>query len=96
VTGVWVFPGDVVSIASAIGSKLEPDNTLWTNRFVIKSQSSKREYVVAQRKTDGVWGCGCPAWRHRRWCKHIDELHAKLHRIGYGVTLDENVQRRNG
>lgn len=91
-SGVWVFPGDVVTIASSIGSKLEPDNAVWTNRFRIKSQSSSREYVVAQRKTDGVWGCGCPAWRHRRWCKHIDDLHQRLFRIGYAVQTDANIK----
>lgn len=83
-----MFPGDVVSIASSIGSKLEPDNAVWTNRFVIQSQTSNREYVVAQRKTDGVWGCGCPAWTRRkdRWCKHIAELHHRLKGIGYDIA----------
>lgn len=90
--GVWVFPGDVVAIATSIGSKLEPDNAQWTNRFVIKSSSSNREYVVAQRKSDGVWGCGCPGWRSRRWCKHITDLHQRLARIGYQVTLDDNIK----
>lgn len=87
-TGVWVFPGDVVAIASAIGSKLEPDNKVWTNRFHIQSRTSNRTYVVAQRKTDGVWGCGCAGWRNRRWCKHIDELHEKLRRYGYEITTE--------
>jgi hypothetical protein len=87
-SSVWVFPGDVVGIASRIGSRLEPDNEVWTNRFWIDSTSSDRKYLVAQRKTDGVWGCSCPGWRHRRWCKHITELHGKLRGIGYDVTLE--------
>jgi hypothetical protein len=86
--GVWVFPGDVVGIASRIGSRLEPDNDVWTNRFWIDSTSSDRKYLVAQRKSDGVWGCSCPGWRHRRWCKHITELHNKLRTIGYDVTTN--------
>lgn len=79
----WVFPGDIVSIASQIGSSLEPNNAAWTNRFRIESESSNRVYVVAQRRTDGTWGCGCPGWRHYRHCKHVDDLLARLRRIGY-------------
>lgn len=92
---VWVFPGDVLAIAKSIGSQLEPDNAAWTNRFVIESTSSDRKYVVAQRKTDGVWGCGCPAWtRNRdRWCKHIAELNRRLRAIGYDISDTVNVRR---
>lgn len=80
---VWVFPGDIHTIATSIGSSIEPDNAVWTNRFVIKSQSSDRTYVVAQRKTDGVWGCACQGWKRWRRCKHLDDLMSRLRRVGY-------------
>jgi hypothetical protein len=36
----------------------------------------KEPYVVAQ-KTNGSWGCSCPAWKFRKAhpdCKHITEI----------------------
>jgi len=51
-----------------------PDNDQWTNRFEIESESSDRIYIVAQNKNTGVWGCSCPAWRTRRYCKHLRTL----------------------
>lgn len=79
----WVFPGDVAVVAAQIGSRLEPDNQQWTNRFIIASQSSDRTYVVAQRRTNGEWGCACPGWRHHRHCKHVADLKGRLRRLGY-------------
>jgi hypothetical protein len=68
----------VEEIARQIGSTVMDDNAQWTNRFEIKSSSSTRVYVVAQRRTDGVWGCGCPGWRHYRRCKHTTDLLRRL------------------
>ena len=51
-----------------------PDNAQWQNRFSIESQSSNRLYTIAQRKSDGVWGCSCPSWITRRRCKHLDSV----------------------
>jgi hypothetical protein len=48
-----------------------PDNAQWTNRFEIHSQTSDRVYIVAQNKSTGKWGCSCPAYRTRRYCKHL-------------------------
>jgi hypothetical protein len=85
-TGVWVFPGDVVAIASQIGSSLMPDNSGWTNRFTVESSSSDRTYVVAQRKSDGEWGCGCWQWKRTRQCKHVADILSRLRRFGYYPT----------
>jgi len=51
-----------------------PDNTQWTNRFNIQSETSDRVYVVAQNIKRRHWGCSCPAYRTRRHCKHLDAL----------------------
>lgn len=68
----------VEEIARQIGSTLLPDNKQWTNRFQIKSSSSDSLYTIAQQRTDGVWGCSCPGWRHHRRCKHVTDV---LHRL---------------
>jgi hypothetical protein len=54
-----------------------PDNAQWKNRFEIKSESSNRIYVVAQRISDNSWGCSCPGFKNarnghlNRTCKHL-------------------------
>lgn len=68
----------VGEIAAQIGSTLLPDNPQWTNRFQIKSGSSDRLYIIAQQRTDGVWGCSCPGWRHHRRCKHVADVLRRL------------------
>ena len=50
-----VEPAVVQEIATQIGSTLLPDNDQWTNRFQIKSSSSNRLYVIAQKRATG--GC---------------------------------------
>ena len=82
---VWVFPGDVVGIASRIGSSLMPDNDRWVNRFTVKSTSSSRVYVVAQQRSDGVWGCSCWGWKRYRHCRHLTDILERLRRLGYDV-----------
>jgi len=65
-------------IAAQIGSALLPDNTQWTNRFTVNSSSSSAIYVVAQRRSDGVWGCSCRGWTHYRHCKHTTDILRRL------------------
>lgn len=55
-------------------AKKLPDNAVWTSRFEIRSQTSNRIYIVAQRKSDGLWGCSCPGWKAHRKCKHLREI----------------------
>lgn len=71
----------VGEIAAQIGSTLLPDNPQWTNRFQIKSGSSDRLYIIAQQRTDGVWGCSCPGWRHHRRCKHLTDVLRRLYEL---------------
>ena len=51
-----------------------PDTDLWINRFQIKSESSNRLYTIALNTSTNKWGCSCPAWRTRRYCKHLSSL----------------------
>lgn len=44
----------------------------------IKSATSSRLYVVAQRKANGEFGCGCPGWKSHRHCKHLDAIVPRL------------------
>ena len=78
----------VAQIAAQIGSSVMPDNAQWVNRFTVQSRSSSSVYTVAQRRTDGVWGCSCPGWRHHRKCKHLTDI---LHRL---AALSTNVKMK--
>jgi len=61
-----------------------PDNSQYTNRLEIKSESSNRIYIVAQRISDKEWTCSCPGWiRARnghlnRTCKHLKAIQPLL------------------
>lgn len=68
----------VAKIAAQIGSHLMPDNDAWVNRFTVASASSSAIYTVAQRRTDGVWGCSCRGWIHHRKCKHVTDILRRL------------------
>ncbi len=46
----------------------------WQNRMEIRSETSDRIYVVAQKVSDGTWGCSCPGYKSRRICKHLREM----------------------
>jgi len=61
-------------IVHAIKSSGLEDNTQWTNRFEVRSESSDRVYIVSQHKEKRHWGCSCPGWRTRRKCKHLTTL----------------------
>lgn len=64
-----------------------PDNNQWTNRFQIKSQTSNRVYIIAQNIVKRHWGCDCPAWRTRRYCKHLNALALPTHEKPYEVKI---------
>ena len=51
-----------------------PNNKNWVNRFEVHSETSDRIYIIAQRISDGTWGCSCPGWRRHRHCKHLNAL----------------------
>lgn len=77
----------VARVAADIGSSLMPDNSQWMNRFTVESTSSSRVYTVAQRRSDNVWGCSCPAWINRRHCKHLDDILGRLAKLtAFDVT----------
>lgn len=63
-----------------------PDNKTHTNRLEIRSESSNRVYVVAQRKTDGghygEWECSCMGWIRYRRCKHLSAMLPSLKKLG--------------
>jgi hypothetical protein len=61
-------------VVRRMGGSLLPDNDQYKNRFQIRSASSSRLYVVAQRKSDGEHTCGCPGWIRHRHCKHLDTI----------------------
>ena len=70
-------------LAEAMGGELLPDNKQYTNRFEIRSSSSDKLYVIAQRKSDEEWCCGCPGWVFKkkgleRNCKHLKTLRPLL------------------
>ena len=47
------------------------DNRDWCERFEIRSSSSDRIYIIAKNKKSGQFGCSCPSYRVRRYCKHL-------------------------
>jgi hypothetical protein len=81
----------VAEIAEQIGSALMPDNAQWTNRFVVRSHTSDALYNVAQRRSDGSWGCSCPGWRHHRTCKHLHDILGRLSRLEARPGLDTDI-----
>jgi len=73
-----VSTSEAARVAAQIGSSLLPDNAQWINRFTVQSHTSNATYVVAQRRSDGVWGCGCKGWTHYRRCKHTADILRRL------------------
>jgi len=51
-----------------------PDNSAYTNRFEIRSETSNRIYVIAQSKSGRWWSCSCPGWIRHKTCKHLKAL----------------------
>lgn len=64
-----------------------PDNTQYTNRFEIRSESSNRVYTVAQHKTGRWWSCSCPGWIRHRKCKHLSAMGLPIGQRPYEATL---------
>ena len=56
------------------GSVALPDGAQWCNRFEIRSETSDRVYIVSQNIKKRHWACSCPAYRTRRYCKHLQNL----------------------
>jgi hypothetical protein len=71
----------VCELAAEIGSSLMPDNAQWVNRFTVNSRTSDNVYTVAQRRSDGSWGCSCWAWRRHRKCPHLRDILQRLSRL---------------
>lgn len=64
-----------------------PDNDQWQFRFEIRSETSDRIYVISQNKKGRYWGCSCPAWRTRRYCKHLAAVGLPSHQQPYEVNF---------
>jgi len=64
-----------------------PSNSQWENRFEIKSESSDRIYIVAQNIKKRHWGCSCPSYRIRRYCKHLAALGLPAYEKPFEVKL---------
>lgn len=54
------------------------DTDQYTHRFQIKSTSSARMYVVAMKRWDDYWCCGCTGWTTHRKCKHLTKMQSAL------------------
>ena len=81
----------VASVAAQIGGTLLPNTDQWFNRFQIKSSSSSRLYVIAQRRSDNVWGCSCPGWINYRKCKHLTDVLGRLSKVAVSSALDPST-----
>jgi hypothetical protein len=70
-----------------------PDNSQWTNRFYIKSESSGRLYTIAQNKSRRYWGCSCPGWISRRKCKHLTAMGLPGHEQPYEAQIAKGASK---
>src|SRR5271154_426576 len=67
-------PQPIVINGQTFEGQMLPDNSQWTNRFYIKSESSGNLYTIAQNKGRRYWGCSCPGWVGHRKCKHLKAM----------------------
>jgi hypothetical protein len=72
----------IITVARQLGATVLPPNDQWINRLQIRSESSSRLYIVAQRRTSGEWGCSCPGWKAHKHCKHLKEMVPLLLEVG--------------
>ena len=88
------MPNDI-SIRRPPGAISLPDKGDWELRFEIHSESSGRVYVISRNKHSGKWGCSCPSWITRRYCKHLQEgcglSPSQIH--GYGQITGPKSRR---
>lgn len=66
-----------------------PDNSHFTNRFEIKSESSSALYTIAQSKTGRWWACSCLGWIRHKHCKHLDALGLPGYQRPYEAQLEK-------
>lgn len=84
-----------------MGNSTQTKGHFGLKRFVIKSESSSREYVIRQIEggpNDGAWTCSCPSWKsHKRRdaegrtiCKHLEKmgLQGPIERVGVSGPSD--------
>ena len=64
----------LVTFTRPKGTVALPDNASYMNRFEIKSETSRRIYIIAQSKSGRWWSCSCPGWLRHRKCKHLQCL----------------------
>jgi len=67
-------PGTSTALARVLGGDALPDSDQWRNRIEIRSETSSRVYVVAQRMSTGEWACSCLGWKRHRHCKHLSAI----------------------
>ena len=89
-------PESVAMVPISVGGNrtnahLMPDNAQWTNRFMIRSESSNRLYTIAQNKNRRYWGCNCPGWISRRNCKHLRALGLPGNEAPYEAKLNKGA-----
>ena len=73
----------LATVAAKTGAVVLPDSNGWTNRLQIRSGTSDKLYIVAQRQKDGKqhgdFACSCLAWimsqkRGTYTCKHLNVM----------------------
>ncbi len=76
-----------LTLRRAITKDPLPDNAQWENRFQIRSETSSRVYIVSQHKKKRHWGCSCPSYRVRRYCKHLRTIGLPCLEVPHEVSL---------
>ena len=62
----------------------------WFESWQVQSESDPSKFYTVSRKTDGTFGCSCPAWTVRRInCKHIKVIASSLSPSGASDATDE-------
>lgn len=74
-----------------------PDNSQYTNRFEVRSQTSDSVYIIAQHKTGRWWSCSCFGWIRHRKCKHLGSMglpgHNKPFELKFVATWNALIRR---
>lgn len=86
-------------IAARLNAVTIPNAAGWTNSMQIKSGSSNKLYTVAQRTTDGSWGCSCLGWIMSakrndgvRGCKHLSAMMPALNALRADAPVTKGVR----